>query len=86
MTALLFVPVAVALAALVLVAVARIALGPTIPDRVVGLDTANTLIVSAFLALAAAYGQVIYVDIAIVYAMLSFVSTLFIAKYVEESK
>ncbi|ADD08476.1 cation:proton antiporter [Candidatus Aciduliprofundum boonei] len=61
----------------------RIILGPTAPDRVVGLDTINTLIVALMVILAVAYNQMIYVDIAIVYALLSFVSTLYIAKYLE---
>ncbi len=61
----------------------RIILGPTVPDRVVGLDTINTLIVALMVILAVAYNQIIYVDIAIVYALLSFVSTLYIAKYLE---
>ncbi len=61
----------------------RIILGPTAPDRVVGLDTINTLIVALMVILAVAYNQIIYVDIAIVYALLSFVSTLYIAKYLE---
>ncbi len=61
----------------------RIILGPTAPDRVVGLDTINTLIVALMVILAVAYNQIIYVDIAIVYALLSFASTLYIAKYLE---
>ncbi len=61
----------------------RIILGPTAPDRVVGLDTINTLIVALMVILAVAYNQIIYVDIAIVYALLSFVTTLYIAKYLE---
>ncbi|MFH1101444.1 MAG: monovalent cation/H+ antiporter complex subunit F [Methanobacteriota archaeon] len=31
----------------------------------------------------AAFNEVIYIDVAIVYAFLSFISTLFIAKYLE---
>ena len=61
----------------------RVILGPTAPDRVVALDTINTLIVALMIILAVAYNQIIYVDIAIVYALLSFVTTLYIAKYLE---
>ncbi len=61
----------------------RVILGPTAPDRVVALDTINTLIVALMIILAVAYNQLIYVDIAIVYALLSFVTTLYIAKYLE---
>jgi multicomponent Na+:H+ antiporter subunit F len=61
----------------------RIVFGPTIPDRVVGLDTINTLVVAAMIILGAAYNEAIYIDVAIVYALLSFIGTLYIAKYLE---
>ena len=61
----------------------RIGIGPTITDRLVGLDTINTLIVAGMIVLGAAFQRVIYVDIAIVYALLSFVGTLYISKYIE---
>ena len=61
----------------------RILLGPTVPDRVVALDTINTLVISAMILFGAAFKEVIYVDVAIVYALLSYVGTLYIAKYLE---
>ncbi|MFH1013298.1 MAG: cation:proton antiporter [Thermoplasmatota archaeon] len=61
----------------------RIVKGPTAPDRVVGLDTINTIIIVAMVIFGAAYQEVIFIDVAIVYALLSFISTLFIAKYLE---
>ena len=61
----------------------RIGLGPSAGDRVVGLDTLNTLVVASMLVLGAAYDQVIFVDVAIIYALLSFVGTLYIARYLE---
>lgn len=70
----------------ILIAVVRLLLGPTSPDRVVALDTVNTLVVGAMIALGAYYEQVIFIDIAIVYAILSWVTTLFIAKYIGQSK
>ena len=86
MIAVLFSSLALFILVLIAIAVIRIAIGPTMPDRLVGMDTANTLMVSALIVLAAAYNQVIYIDIAIVYAMLSFVGTLFFAKYLEGAK
>jgi len=61
----------------------RILKGPTAPDRVVGLDTVNTIVIVSMIIFGAIYNEVIYIDVAIVYALLSFVSTLFIAKYLE---
>jgi len=57
--------------------------GPTLPDRVVALDTINTLMVAIMIILSVVYREVILVDVAIVYALLSFVSTLYIARYLE---
>ncbi len=82
----IFFYLASAMALLLLVAASRVFLGPTTPDRVVGLDTSNTLMVGLLLVLAAFYRQEIFADVAIVYAMLSFVGTLFLAKYLEGKK
>ena len=82
----IFETLAIALVLLILAAALRILLGPTLPDRIVGMDTANTLMVSTLLVLAAVFNQIIYVDVAIVYAMLSFVGTLFFSKYLEGEK
>jgi multicomponent Na+:H+ antiporter subunit F len=67
----------------VIIAIFRVILGPTAPDRVVGLDTINTIVVAGMVVFGAAYDEVIVIDVAIVYALLSFISTLFIAKYLE---
>jgi len=61
----------------------RIGLGPTVADRVVGLDTLNTMVVATMIVLGAAFDQVIFVDVAIIYALLSFVGTLYVARYLE---
>ena len=66
-----------------LISLLRFVLGPTIPDRVVALDTINTLVVAAMILLGAAFQEVIYIDVAIVYALLSYIATLYIAKYIE---
>ena len=61
----------------------RLVIGPTVPDRVVALDTMNTFVVAMMIILGAVYDSIVMVDIAIVYAALSFVGTLFIARYIE---
>ncbi len=73
----------VALLFCMLIAMIRVLLGPTVPDRVVGLDTINTLVIAAMIIFGAAFDEIIYIDVAIVYALLSFITTLFIAKYIE---
>ena len=69
------------MAFLMLLAMIRLFKGPTAADRVVALDAVNTLVVASMIVLAAAFKQVIFVDVAIVYALLSYVGTLYIAKY-----
>jgi len=61
----------------------RVGLGPTTPDRVVGLDTMNTLVVATMLVLGAGFDEVVFIDVAIIYALLSFVGTLYVARYLE---
>jgi len=78
-----FVTSAVIILICILLASVRLILGPTVPDRVVGLDTINTLVIVGMLLLGAAYHEIIYIDVAIVYALLSFVTTILIAKYLE---
>ena len=70
----------------VAIAIIRVLLGPTVPDRVVGLDTINTLVIAGMLLFATAYKEIIYVDVAIVYALLSYITTLYIAKYLQGGK
>jgi len=72
------------LALCITIALVRVLLGPTVPDRIVGLDTVNTLVVVSMVILGAAFEEVLIIDVGIVYALLSFVTTLFIAKYIDK--
>lgn len=67
----------------IVISIIRVILGPTAPDRVVGLDTINTIVISSMVIFGAINNNIIYIDVAIVYALLSYISTLFIAKYLE---
>ena len=69
--------------ALMLVLCWRIWRGPTTPDRVVALDAINTLTVGGMVAGAAWLKGTWLVDVAIVYALLSYVGTLYIARTLE---
>jgi multicomponent Na+:H+ antiporter subunit F len=81
-----YIIVVIALSLCVVLALIRVLRGPTAPDRVVGVDTINTIVIVSMVAFGAAFKEVIYIDVAIVYAFLSFISTLFIAKYLEGGK
>ncbi len=67
-----------------LLSLIRLILGPTVPDRIVALDTINTLVVAGMILVGVAFEEVIYIDVAIVYAILSYIGTLYVAKYLEE--
>lgn len=70
---------------LMLICILRAIMGPTNPDRVVALDTMNTLVVAAMVLLGMAFGEIAFIDVAIVYAILSFVTTLYVSKYLEDN-
>lgn len=70
------------LAAMVM-AVVRFALGPRTTDRIISFDV-MTVISLSFIGLLAYFAQrVIYLDIAIVYGLLSFLGVIIIARYLE---
>lgn len=73
-----------ALVVLMLVCIVRALRGPTSPDRAVALETMNILVVSAMVLAGTAFGEIAYIDVAMVYAILSFVTTLYVAKYLED--
>lgn len=66
-----------------LLALSRAFLGPTVPDRVAAVDNMTTVMTSYFLILAIMLGSGIYVDVAMVYAVISFVGILVFARYLE---
>ena len=72
----------VCLVFLMALATIRLVLGPTAPDRVIALDAVNTLVIASMILFGVVFQEIIFVDVAIVYGLLSFVSTLYVAKYI----
>lgn len=70
----------------ILICLIRAMAGPSIPDRMVAMEAINTLVVAVLAVMGTAFEEVIYVDVAIVYALLSFVSVLWLARFVEGGK
>jgi len=64
----------------------RVAAGPTAPDRTVAIDILGTLIVSFTCLYAVKTGQDFYINIGLAWALLSFIGTLALAKYLEGRK
>jgi len=76
----------IVIAVCIIFTVARIFIGPGTATRLVAFDTTNTLVVAILVILALMFDQVIFVDVAIVYGVLSFIMALYIAKYIEGKK
>ena len=61
----------------------RIAKGPSAPDRAVAIDILGTLVVGFCGLMAFRSGLEYYVNIAIAWALISFIGSLSLAKYLE---
>jgi multicomponent Na+:H+ antiporter subunit F len=61
----------------------RFVKGPTAGDRTVALDTLTTIGVAAMVLLGYMFQRFIYVDVALVYAVLGFIGVIVIARYLE---
>jgi multicomponent Na+:H+ antiporter subunit F len=80
--ALFTIAIGLVLVAVVLAAV-RGVLGPTGPDRAVALDALTIISVSLMAAIALMAGRSIYLDVALVYALVSFLGIVALARYLE---
>lgn len=69
--------------AILLIAV-RLAKGPHLLDRVIALDFITVVIVGVFGVYAIATDDAVYLDVAVVVALLSFLSTIGFAYYIEQ--
>ena len=78
--------VIIAMAVCLAIIIIRIFIGPGAPTRLVAFDTANTLVVTSLVILAMLFNDVVFIDVAIVYALLSFAMTLYVAKYIQGDK
>jgi multicomponent Na+:H+ antiporter subunit F len=79
-------PAAIALAMLsvaLLLAFVRLARGPSLPDRVIALDLISILAAAIAATYAIAAEKAVFLDVAIVLALISFLGTVAFARYVE---
>ena len=61
----------------------RLVRGPSLPDRVVALDFMTAVAVAASGVWAVATGNPVFLDVAMVLALITFVGTVAFARYVE---
>ena len=63
--------------------VARLVIGRTVVDRVAAVDMLTIMSISVIALYAHISGRFIYLDVALVYGVLSFLSVLAVARYLE---
>jgi len=62
----------------------RILKGPTAPDRAVAVDTVATITTALLVLLASIFERYVYLDVALVYAVLTFIGSVAIARFLEK--
>ena len=62
----------------------RLVKGPTVVDRVIALDLLTLIAIALIVLIALITSRFIYVDVALVYGLLSFLSVLAVARYLEK--
>ena len=74
---------AVALALLAIITLYRLAKGPSAADRAVSADSADILITSAMVLFSLYSGRGVYLDVAVISAMLGILDTMLVGRYLE---
>jgi multicomponent Na+:H+ antiporter subunit F len=72
------------LALAVVLGFVRLLRGPSLPDRVVAFDLLATVGVGISAVYSMAHNQPVFLDVAVVLALISFVGTVAFARYIEE--
>jgi multicomponent Na+:H+ antiporter subunit F len=67
----------------ILLAFLRLLRGPSLPDRVVALDVMSSLAIGFIACYAVGRNQPVYLDVAVVLALLAFLGTVAFAYYLE---
>ena len=60
--------------------------GPTAADRVVAINVISTKIASLIALLAVINEQEAFIDVSLIYAMMGFIMTVCVSKYIEKGK
>jgi multicomponent Na+:H+ antiporter subunit F len=68
----------------ILLCLLRMLKGPTASDRAVAMDTITTTVVALLVFLSFVFKRSVYLDVALVYSLLSFVGLVAIARFLEK--
>lgn len=69
----------------VLLSFFRLVKGPTAADRTVALDTMSIIATAGLVLLGFMFKRYIYIDVALIYAVLGFVGVIVIARFIEKA-
>jgi len=58
--------------------------GPTASDRAIAVDTVTTIVVALLVLLGFIFKRYVYLDVSLVYSVISFVGLVAIARFLEE--
>ncbi len=75
---------AIILLLLTFLCLTRAALGPTVADRVAAINVIGTKTMVLIALVSFIFGQEFFLDVALVYALIAFVMTIGVAKYLEK--
>ena len=78
-----FLGICVALMCLMFASLIRAVIGPSAIDRVLAINIIGTKTVTIIAVVSYVFGEVFFLDVAIVYALISFLMTITVAKYLE---
>lgn len=68
-----------------LLGIVRFIKGPTAADRSIALDTLSVIAVAVLVLLGYLFQRYIYIDLALVYAVLGFIGIIVIARFIEKA-
>ncbi|MFP4330732.1 MAG: monovalent cation/H+ antiporter complex subunit F [Alkalispirochaetaceae bacterium] len=69
------------LIATTVIAMVRVVIGPTLVDRMIGLNTVAALVLALLVLVAVEEGLTLYLDVALVYDIFGFIGLLAITRY-----
>ena len=76
--------VTIFLSVLIVISIYRALIGPTVSDRVIAINLMTTLVIGVIGLLAYYFNHTTCIDVAILYAMIGFLMTVAVVKYLEK--
>jgi len=68
----------------IILCILRMLKGPTASDRAIAVDTVTTIVVALLVLLGFIFKRYVYLDVSLVYSVISFVGLVAIARFLEE--